>query len=244
MKNKTIYTIKIKNWEKYNPKAVQNRSWVAISTHMFMEPGFANMTWSERMWWISLLCECGRQNKGGGLVELWLETHTTMYGSRGGQQLVTCLTMYSDLQWIQVLAKNGVPIQTDRHTHKGENEVLESQQEEKKPSPSRSPIIFIWNETNGLVKIKNITPQLEKLSREAWHFKPDLDFWRTLLKRISKTPFLTGGGEKGWVADLTWVLDKGNWARIDEGFYERMEKTNPSEKRKITLVETTKEKTK
>lgn len=38
--------------------------------------------------------------------------------------------------------------------------------------------------------------------------------------RAESTPFLRGGGEKGWVADLNWLCTEDNLQRVLAGAYE------------------------
>lgn len=55
-------TIKIKNWEIYNPrKDVKSNAWVRLNHDFFTHPSFYDFTFEERCFWLWILCERSKQ---------------------------------------------------------------------------------------------------------------------------------------------------------------------------------------
>jgi hypothetical protein len=46
------------------------------------------------------------------------------------------------------------------------------------------------------------------------------DNWESIVKKVSKTPFLTGNGPRGWKADVDWFLKDDNYIKVMEGKYD------------------------
>jgi hypothetical protein len=53
----------------------------------------------------------------------------------------------------------------------------------------------------------------------AWEQFPDPNYWEKLFKKVGESEFLTGGGPKGWRADLDCVLISENRDKILSGRY-------------------------
>lgn len=46
------------------------------------------------------------------------------------------------------------------------------------------------------------------------------DWWMNLFDRIGRSSFLTGDNDRGWAADMGWILKQGNMTKILEGKYD------------------------
>ena len=58
---------------------------------------------------------------------------------------------------------------------------------------------------------------------------PSRDFWRDVLTKANKTPFLLGENGRGWRADLDWfVANDENAVKVFEGKYDRATQEKPS----------------
>lgn len=55
-----------------------------------------------------------------------------------------------------------------------------------------------------------------------------MDAWMATMERVRTATFCHGGGERGWRADIDWLFRPQAWQRLMEGFYERAEGRNPS----------------
>jgi hypothetical protein len=54
--------------------------------------------------------------------------------------------------------------------------------------------------------------------------------WRKALDIAAETSFLTGGGARGWVADLDWFIKPGSVVAIIEGKYSSLQNAKPAPK--------------
>lgn len=91
----------------------------------------------------------------------------------------------------------------------------------------------IWNEVcqpAGMPKVLKLHPtRVKKLTKRLEEdFGRDLDQWRTYCRRIAASPFLTGQNDRGWQADLDWVLEPRNLAKIVEGKYDDRDAPPPN----------------
>lgn len=80
-----------------------------------------------------------------------------------------------------------------------------------------------------LARIRKLTPSRRRaiLDRLREDFAGDLEQWRAYLHRIVAAPLLTGDGDRGWKADLDWVLEPRNLNRILEGRYDPPRRARP-----------------
>lgn len=85
----------------------------------------------------------------------------------------------------------------------------------------------IWNERLGeklprIVKVEG--SRAKKMQRRLKEdFQGDLDRWRALCDRISRSPPLLGETGSGWKAGIDWVLEPANLLKIQEGNYDQRE---------------------
>jgi len=72
----------------------------------------------------------------------------------------------------------------------------------------------------SLPKQKTMTDARKKALQARWKEHPDLSWWKGYFEHIrDHCPFLTGGGQTGWVADFDFVIKEGRMASIREGKY-------------------------
>lgn len=88
-----------------------------------------------------------------------------------------------------------------------------------------------WNAVAGkkLPKVTVLTDGRRKVLRARLdeHFGGDIHQWVEFIRRILRSPFLTGGSERGWTADLDWCLKPANLAKILDGNYDPKHAANP-----------------
>jgi hypothetical protein len=93
-------------------------------------------------------------------------------------------------------------------------------------------MIDIWNDefqkvikpnSNGVQLTKPRGIKLAKQFKES--FKDSLHEWRVYCQKIRDSAFLSGGNDRGWTADIDWVLEPKNLTKILEGRYENAEQT-------------------
>jgi len=82
----------------------------------------------------------------------------------------------------------------------------------------------LWNETANPVFPRVILPLSEKRARKfrpAVRARPDPEWWKALFDRAGGISFLRGENDRGWRADLEFVVRR--WEDILEGKYDRAE---------------------
>jgi hypothetical protein len=47
----------------------------------------------------------------------------------------------------------------------------------------------------------------------------EMDAWRHVCEQVAASTFLTGGGPRGWKADIDWLLKRDNLLKLSEGKY-------------------------
>lgn len=86
-----------------------------------------------------------------------------------------------------------------------------------------SPDVFIayWNSKKNLPKIKAFTEQRKKKLRIRLKEKLFAESWRQAIDRISASKFCIGQNDRGWRADIDFLLDNDtNYAKVLEGKYD------------------------
>jgi hypothetical protein len=85
-------------------------------------------------------------------------------------------------------------------------------------------MVAIWNaETAGaLPVVAKLTDKRRKaaLARLKGDFAGDMEAWRSFIRRVLASDFLTGGGERGWKADFEWCVGEANALKVIEGKYD------------------------
>ncbi|MHC4618349.1 MAG: replication protein [Planctomycetota bacterium] len=78
-----------------------------------------------------------------------------------------------------------------------------------------------WNSKTNLPAIVRMTPARKK-KLAARMKEPDFaDNWQVIIDRISASGFCTGGGDKGWLAGVDWLLGNStNCVKVLEGKYD------------------------
>ncbi|MHC4538304.1 MAG: replication protein [Planctomycetota bacterium] len=85
-----------------------------------------------------------------------------------------------------------------------------------------------WNAKGNLPRIRAMTKDRKK-KLAARMKEPDFaDNWRGIIDRISASAFCTGDNERGWKADITWLLTNSeNYVKVLEGKYDNKPKPEP-----------------
>jgi hypothetical protein len=107
----------------------------------------------------------------------------------------------------------------------GEGEASSQKPSEVAAGPDPVTVaVASWDEicTPKLARVLKVTEPRRRaiLARLRDDFSGDLDQWRAYLRRIAASPFLTGGGERGWKADLDWAVKPANVVQVLEGKYD------------------------
>lgn len=88
--------------------------------------------------------------------------------------------------------------------------------------PSAADLLAqIWNEECGqLPKVQKMSSGRSKFARERLRENPDPEYWRQVVRRVSESAFCNGENERGWRADIDFMLRPDSHARAMEGKYD------------------------
>lgn len=109
----------------------------------------------------------------------------------------------------------------------------EQDQEQETPDPGGKPpacpheeLIKLYHETLPTCpRVKVWTGKRQAHMRQRWREYPSIDEWREFFRRVKASRFLTGGVPAGrgrskpFVADLAWLVNPDNFAKVLEGKY-------------------------
>lgn len=137
---------------------------------------------------------------------------------------------------IEKRCETGVRPVSDR-CHKNEvNEV----KEEKGSVASRPPahVLFdIWNQHRGMLpKAMALSAARLKHCKLRWNENPNPKYWEKVVNRLSASQFCNGNNDRGWRADIDFLLRPDTHLRALEGKYDRNAATGPVPVKRPTLV--------
>ncbi|MCK5605967.1 hypothetical protein KAR91_28980, partial [Candidatus Pacearchaeota archaeon] len=88
--------------------------------------------------------------------------------------------------------------------------------------PQKEIIALYHKILPSLPQIKSWPESYEKQLRMRWREDPKrqlLENWDKFFNHIKKSKFLMGENERGWTADLFWIVGPKNFAKILSGKY-------------------------
>jgi hypothetical protein len=100
--------------------------------------------------------------------------------------------------------------------------------------PSRDALTAfeLWNELAqrvGLPLARTLTPQRRKSILARMREHGGLDAWRTALGHVERSAFLQGTNDRGWRADLDFMLQASRFTKLVEGGYGNGAHAKPKE---------------
>jgi hypothetical protein len=81
-------------------------------------------------------------------------------------------------------------------------------------------VVIYWNQKENLPKVKSFPSNRKKHLAQRLKDPFFAENWKASIDRISKSKFCTGLGEKGWKADIDFLLKPESVTRILEGKYD------------------------
>ncbi len=126
-------------------------------------------------------------------------------------------------------ARNSNPNRNPNSNHESnERETTHARERAHDPPLPSAEICRRWNETvTTSPKVNTISGQREKLLRARWKEHPDIEWWQELFERITRSGFLTGRNERGWVCTFDWLIKPVNLDKLLGGNYDDREKPTP-----------------
>jgi hypothetical protein len=111
--------------------------------------------------------------------------------------------------------------------------VSEGEEGADAPSARDAQIAFeLWNELAlriGLSQARTLTPQRRKSLIARMREHGGLPAWRTALANVERSAFLQGENDRGWRADLDFLLTASKFTKVVEGTYGNGAHAKPKE---------------
>lgn len=120
-------------------------------------------------------------------------------------------------------------------TGAGRQQPVDERREPENPPPGKEQIpydeiVALYHELLPMCpQVRKLTEARKKQIRARWRDGdlPDLDTWRAYFRYVAKSKFLTGlappgmGRSKPFLANLKWLTNEENYAKVFEQFYHR-----------------------
>ena len=117
---------------------------------------------------------------------------------------------------------NQVVYQVETQVRLGKDRIGKDRLGEVKESPTDYSLFqTVYNEKSKVLpKCKTMTEKRKKLARDFLKTF-SYDQWTEICERANRSEFLTGRNDRGWKADIDFLLRTDKAAKILEGFYEK-----------------------
>lgn len=212
----------IKFTEYNSRKDVKHPTWFRLEHSFFEKPEFFELTHTEKLAWIYLLCTASKKNADSFTLS-W--AHIEKIGGIKKKDFEAALEKLQRIQVIHVdvtdtLRARNVHVTdacaTDRQTDitdKTDN-IREFDSEDLKK---------IWNETcKDLPQVQKMTPSRKLHAKQRIAEHPDPSYWIDVAKKISESDFCKGtaSSSRGWVATFDWFIKPDTHVKVLEGKYD------------------------
>jgi hypothetical protein len=127
-----------------------------------------------------------------------------------------------------MVSKKSLPMvskeNVSRVSKESSNHTIEEETVEETTDEESISFVKLWNSKKNLPEIKLFTPQ-RKIHFQARMREPLFaENWREVICKLSSSSFCTGKNNRGWLADVDWVLNNAtNYAKVLEGKYDDKE---------------------
>jgi hypothetical protein len=68
--------------------------------------------------------------------------------------------------------------------------------------------------------VKTVTSGRKAKADRVWKERPDRDYWTEVIRRIVASSFCTGKNDRGWRADIDFLIRPETHHRVQEGKYD------------------------
>ena len=94
-----------------------------------------------------------------------------------------------------------------------------------------SEVLRAYNEAcPKLPKAQKLTETRKTAIKARWSEYPDIETFRRVFAKANDSSFLTGKNDRGWTADLDWLMTASKFTRVLEGKYDDRETTTKTER--------------
>lgn len=221
------FDLDIPNFKKWNPDTRHRRSWFALSVDWFRDPKVIRLSLSDRALFIQLLAT--RASSVGHLSGITVSSLRQQQGIRGASVYHSILNMLN-LKLIEVrcVALHDIHDMTDTTdmTRQRGAQPPQAPAEVSEPDPidaSLPNLQELWNGNRGsLPECRGMNDQRTKLWRTRYRENPDPVYWADVVKKMARTAFTSGKNERGWKADIQFLLKPTTHLKVMEGAYDQL----------------------
>lgn len=101
--------------------------------------------------------------------------------------------------------------------------------------PPYDEVQKLWNENRGsLPEMTKLTTSRKRLINARISEEPDLEYWASVVKRLSESPFCTGDNDRGWRASFDFCFRADKHVQIMEGAYDGQPSGTKGRRRRTT----------
>ena len=224
--------IKIKNWEKYQPrKDIKSQSWFRLNNDLFYDPKICELDHEGLITLLYLFCEASRTNQNG---ELFLSRiHSRIHSRLQDRDLNRSIKKLQELQIIEQPTLRGryadVTQMCSTIQYKTEQDTADREKHVSGRAKALPPLASFWNENCGnLPKVKACGKDRTRKAELRLKEKPDLQYWAQVISILKASDFCNGKNERGWRADFDFLLREETANKALEGKYENRKQDNRS----------------
>ena len=229
-------TIEVHKWEKHQiRKDLKSMSWFRVSSDIFFDVKFAQLTPSVKLCWLYLLSECARS--ATALITVYPPFASKILQSK----TVFFLNAISKLEELQllnvvsrddnVLYKTDITNKTNKH-NKQETFGLSSEPAVADKKPPAAPqekthwLLDLWNQHRAKLPQARIPVSPSRLKKIKTRTKeiPEKATWEEAVKRLAASDFCNGNNKQSWVANFDFLLNPNSLDKILEGTYDNRKK--------------------
>ncbi len=228
MGNGELVSIKINNWEKFNPRSDRgNFAWFRFQNSFFSDQVVFGLSSECKLLFIFLCCEASRHNSEAIKINPEYVSHLLKTRS---SEIISNLNKLRSSGLVELL--NGVEESLkllvrcprgedrrgeDRTERTGENSVNGSAGADIRTQPEM--LLDLWNENRGtLPKAVALSTKRTKHAEARLKENPDLNYWLQVIQRMAASNFCSG--TKGWTATFDFFLKPDTHLKVIEGTYD------------------------
>ena len=228
--------VTIIKFTEFNPrKDVKHPTWFRLEHSFFEKPEFFDLTHTEKMAWIYLLCMASKKN-ADSFTLAW--PHIEKIGGFKKKEFEKALEKLQQIQVIHVDVTDSLRPRNVSVTDAGATDITDITLHNKQDNTDitqqafhPSDLMGIYNSIcKSLPKAEKLTEKRKTHSNQRISEKPDPAYWVEVCTRIEASDFCKNQADnsKGWMADYDWLIKPDTHVRVMEGKYDsRKKKASP-----------------
>lgn len=214
--------IKIKSWSTYQSYKDRRPPWIRFHRTMLDNFQFQSMTADSRallpMLW---LLACEDKDPTSGLVQLNLE-EISFRLRLPVKTISKCINELQATEFIECIESVTNELRDGNQSVPTETETKKRQRQRQGSVPYQEILNKYHENLPNLARVNILTEKRKKKIKALFDFKPshsEMDWWSNYFLHVNKSNFLLGENNRGWKADLEWLMNIDNFAKIVDGKY-------------------------